>query len=180
MTYGFRRTRDGGVRVRLDDNEVQVVRSLVGQILELLEADAKEAGDDSGAAEIGMPSLGISGRTATPDDPVLARLFPDAYGDDAEAAGDFRRYTESGLRDGKRAAAATVLTGLDAGPGLIELTAEEAQAWLRALNDVRLALATRLGLTDGFHLFGSMDPTDPRNVYDWLTFLQETLVRAVR
>ncbi|HEX9536635.1 MAG TPA: DUF2017 family protein, partial [Streptosporangiaceae bacterium] len=32
--------------------------------------------------------LGLSESTALPEDPVLARLLPDAYRDDAEAAGD--------------------------------------------------------------------------------------------
>ena len=44
--------------------------------------------------------------------PVLARLLPDAYRDDTEAAGEFRRFTEQDLRSGKVAAARTVLDTL--------------------------------------------------------------------
>jgi hypothetical protein len=120
-----------------------------------------------------------------PEDPVLARLLPDAYGDDPEAAGEFRRYTEPGLRSGKVAAAQTVLATLPAGGGRVRLSAGDAEAWLRSLNDVRLALGVVLGITEDYESeFGALDPEDPRqaylHVYDFLTFLQETLVRALR
>ena len=45
--------------------------------------------------------MDFSGPTSAPEDPVLARLFPTAYPDDEEAAAEFRRFTEGGLRDGK-------------------------------------------------------------------------------
>jgi hypothetical protein len=120
-----------------------------------------------------------------PDDPVLARLLPDAYRDDPEAAGEFRRYTEQGLRSGKVAAARTVLATLPSGGGRVRLSAGDAEAWLRSLNDVRLALGVVLGITEDYEReFRELDPGDPRqaylHVYDFLTFLQETLVRALR
>ncbi len=120
-----------------------------------------------------------------PDDPVLARLFPDAYGEDPEAAGEFRRYTEQGLRSGKVAAARTVLATLPSDGGRVRLSAGDAEAWLRSLNDVRLALGVVLGITEDYEReFTGLDPEDPRqaylHVYDFLTFLQETLVRALR
>ncbi len=128
--------------------------------------------------------LGQTGPATPPDDPVLARLLPDAYADDAEAAGDFRRFTEQELRNGKAAAARTVLATLPEGGGRIRLSEEEAQVWLRALNDVRLALGVRLSITEDFEVrVADLDPADPRSaymwIYDWLTFLQETLVRAL-
>jgi hypothetical protein len=128
--------------------------------------------------------LGQAGPATPPDDPVLARLLPDAYADDSEAAGDFRRFTEAELRDGKAAAARTVLATLPEDGGKVRLTEEEAQVWLRALNDVRLALGVRLSITEDFEArVQELDPADPRSaymwVYDWLTFLQETLVRAL-
>ena len=89
---------------------------------------------------------------------MLPRLFPTAYPDDEEAAGDFRRYTEGDLRDGKAAAAAAVIdtleeAGLPAEPedGLfidVELDGQTAATWLRSFTDMRLALATRLGVED--------------------------------
>jgi hypothetical protein len=128
--------------------------------------------------------VGFSENTELPDDPVLARLLPDAYRDDPEASGDFRRYTESGLRSGKAAAARTVLATLPPAGGRIRLSEPEAQAWLRALNDIRLALGVRLEVTDDFDdQVANMEPDDPRaayiGVYQWLAFLQETLVRAL-
>ena len=68
--------------------------------------------------------------------------------------------------------------------GRVRLSEEEAQVWLRALNDVRLALGVRLSITEDFEArLQDLDPADPRSaymwVYDWLTFLQETLVRAL-
>jgi hypothetical protein len=128
--------------------------------------------------------LGLSESTALPEDPVLARLLPDAYRDDAQAAGDFRRYTEQDLRSGKVAAARTVLATLPEGGGQVRLSTDDAQAWLRAINDVRLALGVRLSITEDFEQrLAGLDPEDPRSayfwVYDWLTYLQETLVHAL-
>jgi hypothetical protein len=128
--------------------------------------------------------LGQTGPATPPDDPVLARLLPDAYSDDTEAAGDFRRFTEQELRNGKAAAARTVLATLPEDGGRVRLSEEEAQVWLRALNDVRLALGVRLSITEDFDArVANLDPADPRSaymwIYDWLTFLQETLVRAL-
>lgn len=128
--------------------------------------------------------LGQTGPATPPDDPVLARLLPDAYSNDTEAAGDFRRFTEQELRNGKAAAARTVLSTLPEDGGRIRLSEEEAQVWLRALNDVRLALGVRLSITEDFDARSAdLDPADPRSaymwIYDWLTFLQETLVRAL-
>ena len=128
--------------------------------------------------------IGLTDNATLPDDPVLARLLPDAYREDPEAAGEFRRYTEQGLRSGKAAAARTVLATLPPGGGRVRLSEPEAQAWLRALNDVRLALGVRLEVTDDFdERVDEIGPDDPRSayigVYQWLAFLQETLVRAL-
>ena len=78
-----------------------------------------------------------------------------------------------------------VLETLPPDGGRVELSAEQAQAWLRSLNDVRLALGVVLGITEDYEReFRDLDPGDPRvaylHVYDFLTFLQETLVRALR
>src|SRR5262249_58708344 len=73
-------------------------------------------------------ALGATGPTSPPEDPVLARLLPDAYRDDPEAAGEFRRFTEQGLRSGKVAAAQTVLATLPAGGGQVRLRPDAAHA----------------------------------------------------
>jgi hypothetical protein len=192
---GFRARRRGGVTARFAASQANIIRALVSQVEELIAGPAGEDGAVPGAAGRGgaVPGpledlealLGNTGETAAlPDDPVLARLLPDAYRDDSEAAGEFRRFTEQELRSGKLAAAQTVLDTLPEDGGRVELTEEDAQVWLRALNDVRLALGVRLEITeDTAQRTQDLDPADPRSaylwVYDWLTYLQETLVRAL-
>jgi hypothetical protein len=175
---GFRASQ-GGVTARFAAAQARIVRDLVGQIAQLLGTD-QPAGEPGDFAF----ELGLSDSTELPDDPVLARLLPDGYAEDPEAASEFRKYTEQGLRDGKIAAARTVLDTLPARGGRIRLSAPEAQAWLRALNDVRLALGVRLGVTEDFDERSSaIDRADPRSayvwVYHWLAFLQESLVHAL-
>lgn len=170
-----RRTPDG-VAIELEAAETSLVRALMEQLVELL-------GETPGAGGE-LASLGIAEDAVTPDDPVLARLFPEAYRDDGEAAGEFRRYTEIGLRDGKRDAANAVLAALKEDGAEVLLTPDEAQVWLRAVNDVRLALGTRLDIgEEWYEELDDLDPRDPRlpmfAAYDWLTMLQESLVRAV-
>jgi len=193
---GFRRTTRG-VAARFTSGQAGIIRNLAAQVAELVGGPgAADPPPEGGPAEPGEPAgedlpldvsaiLAMDGPAAPPEDPVLARLFPDAYGDDPEAAGEFRRYTEQGLRSGKVAAAQTVLATLPSDGGRVRLSAGDAEAWLRSLNDVRLALGVVLGITEDYdHEFNEVDPEDPRgaymHVYDWLTFLQETLVRALR
>ncbi|GII56349.1 hypothetical protein Pth03_47380 [Planotetraspora thailandica] len=173
MSTGFKASH-AGVTIRLDAGEVSILVSLVSQILGLVEPGA--TGDDPIER-----ALGIGASATPPSDPVLARLFPAAYADD-EASGEFRRYTEATLREGKRADATMVLETVE--PGELELTFEQAQAWLRAINDVRLALGVRLEVTEEVHEeIAAMSEEDPRYpayvTYDWLTYLQDTLVRAL-
>jgi hypothetical protein len=192
MMAGFRRT-PRGVSARFSASQAGILRNLVAQVAELVggpgAAEAPPPGPEEAAAGELPPDvaaiLGSGGPAAPPEDPVLARLLPDAYGDDPEAAGEFRRYTEQGLRSGKVAAARTVLATLPSGGGRVRLSAGDAEAWLRSLNDVRLALGVVLGITEDYEReFRELDPGDPRqaylHVYDFLTFLQETLVRALR
>lgn len=120
----------------------------------------------------------IDGPAAAPVDPVLARLLPDGYRDDPESAGEFRRLTEDTVRRQKSAAVERLLADLPAGGGgEIRLTGETVEAWLAALNDVRLMLGTRLDVTEDMP---EPDPDDPDAapyvVYLWLTELQELLV----
>jgi len=178
LVAGFR-AASGGVTARFAAPQARIVRDLVGQIAELVGGDLPGGEQDEFAVE-----LGLSDSTELPDDPVLARLLPDGYTEDPEAAVEFRRYTEQGLRDGKVAAARTVLETLPARGGRIRLTEADARAWLRALNDVRLALGVRLGVTDDFDEQSSeIDSADPRSayvwVYHWLAYLQESLVDAL-
>ena len=124
-----------------------------------------------------------------PDDPAVERLFPDVYPEDPEAAAEFRRFTEADLKAAKLDQAKTVLSDLLEAGGEIRLVDEQADLWLRALTDVRLALGTRLGVQDETDIETELDdavgrnPTSPRvgqlSVYAYLTYLQESLVGAL-
>jgi hypothetical protein len=137
----------------------------------------------------------FTGPTTEPEDPVLARLFPTAYPDDEESSAEFRRFTEGGLRDGKANAAISIIDGLeDAGlppelseEGLmidVELDEPTAETWMRSFTDLRLALATRLEVEEGDEAYWAALPDDdPRSqahdIYEWVGYLQETLVGAL-
>ena len=90
--------------------EADLLRSLASQLVELLRNEAAVPDDDRDPLEAMMD---FSGPTTAPDDPVLARLFPTAYPDDEEAAGEFRRFTEGALRDSKAAAACSIIDTLE-------------------------------------------------------------------
>jgi hypothetical protein len=174
----FRRARRGGVSVTFGADEARVLRHVLGEMLELLGRDESVEEDPLAVA------VGIGTATTAPEDPALARLFPDGYTDDEEASADFRRYTEPGLRAAKREALQTALETLGDPGHRTTLTTEQAEAWLRALNDTRLVLGQRLGVTEEWdELVASLAEDDPRLplfwVYDRLTYLQETLVQAL-
>ncbi|HET8561237.1 MAG TPA: DUF2017 domain-containing protein [Marmoricola sp.] len=191
MTHGFSRHRRSGACVAtFAAFEADLLRSLAGQLIELLRDEAATAQGSDPLEEM----FDFSGPTSEPEDPVLARLLPTAYPDDGEAAADFRRFTESNLRNGKAAAAGAVIDALEqAGlppepeDGLyidVELGEADAMSWLRCFTDMRLALATRLGVEEGDEAYWeSLPAEDPRtqvhDIYDWLGYLQETLVESL-
>ncbi len=186
---GFR-PASGGVTVKLAPGEAAMLRDLVGQIAGLIaasgppDASPGPAGRDVPGPEELEAMVGLGGAAEAPADPVLARLLPDGYRDDPEAAQDFRRFTESGLRTAKAEAARALLDSLPAGGGKIRLTSDQADSWLRALNDVRLAFGVVLGVTDDFGYDPQAAGADEQRrfaigVYDWLTFLQDSLVSAL-
>src|SRR5690606_7072020 len=111
---------------------------------------AQDSADDPFAAIVRHLGGAEEDEPEPPADEVLKRLLPNAYVDDDEAAAEFRRFTEQGLRDGKVANAETVLGSLGEpdrkGEVTVTLDRGEAEAWLRTLTDLRLALGTRLGV----------------------------------
>lgn len=184
----------GGAACYFAPAQAGVIRSLVGQVAELIGSQMGGAPDELGATapdslESAAPEelekmLGLSGNAEVPEDPVLARLLPDAYAEDPEASAEFRRYTEESLRAGKINSAHAVLASLPAGGGDVVLSEPECQQWLKALNDVRLALGVRLGITDEEQdLAESLPPSDPRSayiwVYQWLAYLQDSLIESL-
>lgn len=136
--------------------------------------------------------LGGVADDAEPDgtsDPVLERLFPRAYLDptEEEAESDWQRLVHDDLVSGRRKALASVEGTLAAATirrGRFELTLndEQAQDWLAVLNDARLALGTRLQVTEDLDLSG-LDPDDPDTapyaVYWWLGMLEERLIEVL-
>jgi hypothetical protein len=202
----FRRTRNGHFSLSLHPAEADLLASLAREVLELLEVPAAPPARpvDPLQAELGLEDLpgfdtpldrlpdgmpgGLAGDgpLAPPEDAVLRRLLPDAYGDDPDASADFRRFTERGLRERKAAAASGLLASL--GPvegqgGRVQLDADGARTWLAALNDIRLALGTRLGVSEDADPDEDLAEDDPARwawaVYDFTTHLQETLVRSL-
>jgi len=147
--------RHGRLRLRLDAHEARLLRSMLDELATVFEAE--DAGD-----------------------PVLARLFPAAYPDDAEAEADYRSITESSLRSdrlerigacsGELANASDVDLGDD----------EDSRRWIQVLNDLRLALGTRIGVTQDEP---DVDPSDPAAqpwlIYYWLTAVQDSIVTAL-
>ncbi|HEY6297732.1 MAG TPA: DUF2017 family protein, partial [Streptosporangiaceae bacterium] len=118
----FRPTRGGGARAWLAAPEASLLRSLVGQVLTLIapDGDTPKTTSWNNVAELealldapsSAPPATEQAPPATPDDPVLARLLPDGYRDDPDAAGEFRKYTEPGLRTAKQQAALQMLDTL--------------------------------------------------------------------
>lgn len=169
----FKSGLGGKLTLKLDDAEQGVLSQLFEQMAELLDYPEGEAGVDPLAKMLNM-----SGSTQISEDPALARLFPDGYSDDEHASADFRRFTEQDLRGQKLAALATVRGTLDGWIGKSSITAQQAQDWLKAINDLRLVLGTRLEINEVSDRDHESD--DPgMHLYNYLTYLQGTLIDAL-
>jgi hypothetical protein len=181
---GWRRKGDTLVG-SLDRQEAALVRGLVSQIKEMLEVRAEDAPGDELAEITGIrvgPSTG-------PDDPILSRLLPDFHRldddaptvEDQNSAAALRSLHEPELLDLKTGVAGVVLDTCPPRGGEVRLSDEQADAWLWALNDVRLAMGTALDVTEDMP--EELPEDDPRSshlgVYHWLTWMQESLVRAM-
>lgn len=182
-----------------EPEEVQLLASLTEQLVELLTEHERTPGQEPAtepAATGGDDPFALWERDLAeepdqpevPDDPVLRRLFPDAYPHDPQASADFRRYTERDARTAKVDAARTVLAALAAtrgGRDPVRVPLAETDAWLKTLTNLRLSIATRLQITDAESAeeLAQLPDEDPRafmyGVYEWLAFAQETLVAAL-
>jgi|SRR4051794_30802605 hypothetical protein len=191
---GFtRHRRSGRIIATFSGFEADLLRSLASQLVELLRNEAAVPSEHADPLEA---MLSFEGPTTEPEDPVLMRLFPTAYPGNEEAASEFRRFTEGSLRDGKAAGAATIIDALeDAGLPAelgedkvvidVELEPDAARVWLKTFTDLRLALATRLGVEQDDEMFwAALSDDDPRSqahdIYEWIGALQETLLDALR
>ena len=153
------RFRHGDVVARLDPAEAGIVGLLLDQLEQLLAADADDVAGD----------------------PVMARLLPDGHRSDPELAADYRELTESSLRSGKTDDLAIVRATLPDGGGEVRLDRDQAAAWLRTTNDLRLALGTRLDVTEDTEPPDEIADEEDQQlaVYYWLTALQGSLVDAL-
>jgi len=201
----------GRFRLRLSAEEIALLRSLPDQLRSVLAgpgtpaaASAELFGDPEGGRDDPTTSddpwdtparpaeesadAADAGRGGAGADPVLERLFPQAYlePEDVERDAEYRRLVREDLLEAKLANLDVVTSTLDRGTvsmrrWTIDLTEDEAAAWLGALNDLRLALGVRLGITEDFD--GDIDPSDPRapalNVLSYLGWLEENLVDAL-
>jgi hypothetical protein len=108
-----------------------------------------------------------------PDDPVIQRLYPDGYSDDDEASREYRELVQSSLQAERIGRLLACRAELPAGGGRMALDDEAVDRWLRVLNDLRLGLGTRLGVTEEDELDGSQPAVQ---IYAWLTAVQDMLV----
>jgi hypothetical protein len=163
LAASFKRVGNDRVRVRLAQDEVAILRGLPDQLRSVL----AEGGDE----------------------PVNQRLFPPAYLDvaDIEHDSEYHRLMHDDLVKEKLANLDLVTDTLTRGSTsvrrwTVELTDEEATAWLGVLNDLRLALGVRLDITEDFD--GDVDDTDPRapalRLLSYLGWLEEQLLDALQ
>jgi hypothetical protein len=148
----------------------------------------RPGGSEDRPGESGDQPGGSEDRPGGPVDPVLERLFPRAYLDpeDSERDADYHQLMRNDLLEAKLANLDVITKTLDRGTvslrrWTVDLTEDEAGAWLGALNDLRLALGVRLGITEDFE--GDVDPADPQapalHVLSYLGWLEENLLEAL-
>jgi plasmid stability protein len=140
--------------MRLEPVEAELLRSLLDQLESVL--------DDG-------------------EDDVRDRLNPRAYLDDDAAEAEYRTLTESGLRTERDERIAACRADLGAG-GDVDLEGPDAgRRWIQVLNDLRLALGTRLGITedDDPRIDPARADAQMRSVYYWLTAVQDSVVQGL-
>jgi hypothetical protein len=206
----FNSLDDGSISITFTSQEAHVLINLTEQLVELL----SEGDGQSHQVDPLLHLVGISNADSLPEDPVLRRLLPNAYADE-KSAGEFRRYTEHGLREKKKAHALAIYeallpqdeewtgdTPLDKGFLTVTFPSAQSLEWLGGLNDLRLALAVRLGIgtnlgeskgaekeeepsnAESLHKkYELMVDSDPMkavySVYSWIGWLQQSLLEAL-
>jgi len=126
----------------------------------------------------GLPSQMRDAMELGDADPAVARLNPSACPDDEQVDQEYRELMGNQLNEGRLEALATLEDSVDEA----RLDEEQAMAWMRAINDLRLLLGTRLDVSE--------DPADRRvpdddprasafALYDYLSLLTQELVEAL-
>lgn len=190
MARAFKST-PRGFTARLDATERQLLRGLFEDVAQVL---APGPGDEAPAGEadplwamVGMDPRTHAAGFAAPTDAAERRLLPDAVHDDPEASLEYRRLTETSLRETKSGNLKAAALAMESGN--LAFDTASANQFAQALNDVRLVLAERLGLRDEADAERIAGMTDARNVadvdeylalvYNFVTWLQETLMQAL-
>jgi len=146
------------ITLHLEEHEADLLRQLIAETRLLLEADVPR------------------------EDPVVARLFPDAYEDPEEAA-TYAEMVGGELRSEKLKALGEVSESLrPSGPAKVMLSDDLVTSWLAWLTDVRLAVGTRLGVTEET-MEAEIDPDRPEapayDVLHWLGWIQESIIERI-
>jgi len=172
--------RFGRYTAAFEPEEAALIADLVDQVRQMLAARRAEASADPLARMTGM----VMAPATPPADPAIARLLPDFHASDPEFASTMRMLREPDLIALKDASAVRLLDSLPRGGGTVHLDASAAQAWSATLNDVRLALAVRLNITEDD--YQPPVDTDPDGMemaifatYRWLSAVQDSLVNAL-
>ena len=171
------------IMMRLTDYEATLLESLVEQYAGLLEADEPQpdAGDSFARWQAELSGIDPLDHT----DPVVNRLFPDAYPQDAAASGEFRRLTQARQRSTRLGEAEVVMSALrdcNAGKNPVQVRVFELDSWLKTLTGVRLSLAVRLGIStpEDAEELDALPEDEPRSyvyrVYEWIAYLTENLL----
>lgn len=171
-----------GLRLFLDHDEAAMLDQLITQLTQLLQSHSSTALDPDPL----FASLEVGGSDETPEDPALARLFPDAY-EDSDESGTFRSVTEQGLINRKLHDAMEVTAALGLGADAIdeasavevEITPASLPAWVRTVTALRLAIAARIGLDEAEDRERLLEHEDSRGtvlVFDWLAAILESVL----
>lgn len=165
----------------LEPHEVALLKNMATSVQEMLHERQSSAPSDPLEALTGIRT----GNPQSPQDATMRRLLPDfvsGQGSDqgsGEAANPaLRSLHEPGIIDAKVAAAQRLMDTLPADGGPVELTEDDANCWITAVNDIRLALGAILEIgPDGPDRLPPGHPMAAHlDVYQWLTVLQEYLV----
>ncbi|SER58360.1 protein of unknown function [Propionibacterium cyclohexanicum] len=196
--HAFRR-RHGELTCTLEDAELTILAGLAQQLVELLTSEAMppvgSGALTAGSGDSDADILGELEREFTDPvegdfcsdegvDPVLRRLFPDAYRDDPAAAAEFRRFSQAEQRDAKLNSAVVVIADLNqvGRDRRCVVSDEHVEDWLKTLTALRLALSVRLGITSSVDQdeLAELPDADPRttvfSIYEWLGWVQESLL----
>ena len=158
---------------RLDPLEREVLGNLTATVSEAIIRRAQSAPKDELAEMMDMPT----GHKDAPEDPSLARLFPDFHREgDEEYDGDsslMRSLHENDIAKSKLSNLQVINEALGPTGGVdVAISENEAQAFLTGLNDLRLYVAAGETAIEG-------QSADRDSLVEWLAFAQNSLLEAL-